>query len=205
MIYYHVAHPYIEIEVINTKEDNLTKKDLLNNKKNDFKTGADLTFKWIGTLDNPILHIEFGSKNAISNFYHQEIPFYETVMKYAADLEKYLRPQFYRSQDTHSEKVITTDYSEIYIVLKYTTNFKEPLRNYYRFTVPVGNLIGAPISIEEVEDGFLHFIKSQELYEGINLNKLDFEVLRDWFEAKGIDLGLDWMKEFLYELKRILK
>jgi hypothetical protein len=163
--------PYIEASVVQSTEDKMKILTVLEKRTTNFH---NVEILWMGTDDNPILRVIFPSEQALIEGYARDQSVYEGIV-YLAN-EGVITPkkisQVFR-KDSNSE--------DLYLILKYTTNFKDPLRNNYQFTYKIADMLGISMTYEETKDGFILFYK----------HKVDFEI-------GLIDLArLDKVKEML--------
>ena len=181
--------PFVEIHVVKTQEHKKSRNQLLEIKKRDFESGKGITFSWTGEPSSPILRVEFDTLKNMETTYYQEIPLYELILEYKDELARLFKPILQFKHKHKSKGINHVSHKEIYITTYHRTNYKEILRNYYSFTIPVAQLIGAEVSIEETHDGFIHFIKDKEVFDTISSNKMDFEEVSRWINNLPANLS----------------
>ena len=110
--------PYIEVTVVQTTNDKMKILRLLEKRTKNFHKVEILQ---TGTDDNPILRVNFPSEQALIEGYTRDQSIYEGIVHLAN--EGVINPkkisQVFKKDPTE----------ELYLILKYTTNFKDPLRN----------------------------------------------------------------------------
>ncbi|MCK5345346.1 MAG: hypothetical protein KAR20_18175 [Candidatus Heimdallarchaeota archaeon] len=173
--------PFIEVEVINSKEDPAILLKVIEKKFDKITEG---TIQWNGTEKNPILMLSFDTKEEFFQTYNKDIKIYECFMALIA--EKNI------SIEALPPNLNNFPADDLYAIFKYRTDFKEPIRKKYYYVFKILGLLGIKISYEEVEDGFVLFYQTQEDFTLGNLNIFEMKKVKQWLEAHNI-----WKQAYL--------
>ncbi len=168
--------PFIEIEIISESDPSLEARDILNMiREQNIKTGEG-TPVWRGSPDYPILRMEYPSLKDLEEIYQKEYELFDKVLELHrhVDLTQFI-PKF---------DPPTTQ--ELYLILKYRTNYKEPLRKNYEYSRWFADTFQVLVYHEELEDGFLNFYKRKEDFLDNRLDKTNPTLLQEWLDRKGI-------------------
>ena len=167
--------PHIAVTVVQTTNDKMKILKFLEKRAKNFH---QVTIQWAGTEEHPILRVIFPSEQALIKGYTRDQSIYEGVVHLAN--EGIINPKKTRQVFKNSPPS-----EELYLILKYETAFKEPLRNNYQFTYKIAELLGIGMSYEEVDDGFILFYKHKEDFEIgiIDLARLD--KVKQMLEKRG--------------------
>ncbi len=185
--------PFLEIEVIKLDDPNRSEKEILdiikkrNDKNNPFET------QWIGTATHPKLRLDYPTVKLFEDSYKRGLDFLdlllEKIKKRSIDLEKLL--------DLSKHGNTPSNNKDMYLILKYTTNHKKPMRVNYEYIQWFANYFHEMVHTEEVVDGFLHFYKREIDFLNANLDKLDPQELRIWLKNKKPDILDDVIRQLL--------
>ncbi len=175
---------FLEIEVVKLNDPNRGEKEILdiikkrNDKNNPFES------QWIGTANHPKLRLDYPTVKLFEDSYKRGLDLLdhllEKIKKRSIDLEKLLS----LSELAKSP----ADNKDMYLILKYTTNHKKPMRVNYEYVQWFANYFHELVRTEEVVDGFLHFYKREIDFLNANLDKLDPQELRIWIRNKKSDI-----------------
>ncbi len=194
--------PVIKIEIISTTDTKRSKYDILSEFQDDLENtyGIDVVFD--KTSENPSLNILFSSKELFLTVYERDMSVYgcilENIINHSLNLEEYFEEAklIKKSHDFIPGSKIN------YIVLKYSSNWKDPMRRNYQLTTRVDNLFGIQSAIEEVEDGFLKFYRTREDFEDSKLDNLSRKGWETWLKLKGIALSSNFAQNFFIMLEK---
>jgi len=128
-------HPFIEIKIISTTETEKTKKELIQKIKERFERTHNVKGFWKGKDDSPILRLDYPSKKAFLNGYTRDLDLFNMVI---SEINQGNFP-FNELFSTNSK---TDEITENYLVLKYITNWKEPMIKNYQVTSNTAEIIG---------------------------------------------------------------
>ena len=127
--------------------------------------------------ENPILRIEYPSEEVLLSVYQRDEYVYESAVK-LVNLGV-ITPHKIK---TVLKKGLNRD-ENLYLILKYKTNFKAPILKNYSFTYKLAEMLGLSMSYEEVDDGFLLFYQTREDFEVERIDLTQFkEVKRQLME-----------------------
>jgi hypothetical protein len=202
--------PFIEIEVITTLETELTSKNLLDIIKQRFEKTHKVKASWIGSEVAPIIRLEYTYLEDLIEGYSRDLflfnYFTEIFISNPEEIQDLLDAVKVRLKQTTSKTQadLSNDCLEPrnYVVLKYRTNFKDPLRKNYQFTARIAQMLGENVCIEEVQDGFLYFFQTKDAFEDANFDKLNPKELMMWFQKQGIDTDHPKIKDLFSIIKQ---
>ncbi|TFH29704.1 MAG: hypothetical protein E4G98_03380 [Promethearchaeota archaeon] len=84
-----------------------------------------------------------------------------------------------------------------YAVIRYRSNFLEPLRRNYNLISKVNEYLGSNVYNEEISDGFLRFVKNKEDFDAMLLAADEVEAWKEWFKLYEYDLDNPIIVQFL--------
>ncbi|MCF2138436.1 MAG: hypothetical protein K9W44_00105 [Candidatus Lokiarchaeota archaeon] len=180
--------PYIEVEILSCDDPKKKILDLLEEraiKNHHVKT------TWKGTDDNPILRVDYESYEQFRAGYNRDRSVYENFIKFI-NLQEI-------SFDKIAERSTKHDDQSIYLMMKYRTNYKEPIRNNYSFTFKIIELIGLGASYEEVQDGFILFYQTKKDFKVGLMDLLKINEVRSYL--KSIDFLIPSIEQFLDKIQ----
>lgn len=169
-----LEHPYIEVKIIQSKDPKMEILKVLENKslKNHH---AHPTWKEEG--DEKILRVDYDSIDLFVKGYTRDKLIYENFIKYIN-----LQEIHFGNNKSQTDE----DNEEIYLMLKYRTNYKDPIRNNYSFTFKIIELIGIGASYEEVYDGFILFYKTKEDFLIGQMDLLNLKEVKAFLSSKNL-------------------
>ena len=174
--------PYIEVSVVKTQGDKL---DILQILREKAEITKNVIISMKKTTENPILRIDYPSEEVLLKVYTRDEFVYESAVKLInlgvitpSKIETVLK-----NGSNHDDN--------LYLVLKYKTNFKAPILKNYRFTYKLAEMLGLSMSYEEVDDGFLLFYQSREDFEVGRIDLTKFGEVKRQLEEKGA-----WQKDY---------
>jgi len=122
--------------------------------------------------------------------YEKSFSFYVYVFENFIDNNKAFQSIFRDKKGNKNKK------PENYIVLRYKTNFINPIKQYLGFTTRVNKIFGSTVINEELADGYLRFVNKKEDFEALLVPGDVRQGWVDFFKIKKIDLDLPQIKEF---------
>ncbi|MHA1521455.1 MAG: hypothetical protein ACTSRK_14825 [Promethearchaeota archaeon] len=190
--------PYIEISIKSTSDLEKTRKKFLSPIAKRNEASPFNTVSWKGPKEDPILRLDYGSYAKFEESYKTG----ELLLKLLNLLEdgifnleevkkKFL---FAEGQETEWKSV---SYEEMYLILKYTTNYKSPLRKNYRLSEYFIELFRDHIVYEEIHDGFLIFFHRESDFKNSNLSKSNPAEVKEWLKAKKVNLSSEIMSNIM--------
>ncbi|MHA1888539.1 MAG: hypothetical protein DRO88_05165 [Promethearchaeia archaeon] len=170
-----IETPYIEVEIISSQDP---KQKILDMLKQRAKKNHHVKSHFKGTPENPILRVDYDSLEQFKAGYNRDRLIYENFIK------------FINLQEVSFSKIplrkIRIEDDDIYLIMKYRTNCKEPIRNNYNFTFRIIELIGLGASFEEVQDGFILFYQTKEDFKIGLMDLLNLEEVRTYLDSIGM-------------------
>ncbi len=179
--------PFIEISIIKTSEKKKSKKELIQKIKERFERTHDVKGSLKGTDASPILRLDYSSEKAFLNGYTRDLDLFNLIVE---EINKGNFP----FNELFSKYSISDEIPENYLVLKYSTNWKEPMVKNYQFTSKAAEIIGILFSIEEIEDGFLMFYHRKIDFDANQIDRLNINELKNFFNDYNLDLNLPSVK-----------
>ena len=193
--------PFIEIEVERYYGDTLDHKEILQVIKDRNQYYSANRTSWVTTENKLKLRLDYNSLEEFKVDYHvmDELLelFIEKVNAHLVDIHQIFDSQLETS--SVSEKI--GGGSLIYLILKYTTNYKDPMRDSYRNLQWYAETLRENVYIEEIEHGFLHFYQTELDYINVNLDKLNPKEFQQWLKNKKIQCSPEILDEFLVLMK----
>jgi hypothetical protein len=167
---------FIRISVVESVEDS---REILEKIKSKFEYFHSVETLWDDNAEEIAILIRFPSTEAFYLAYKRDIPYYELFLQILSDHSELnaIRPLSIPSDQYISQE------DPIYCILKYETNDKKPLHNYYQFIFRVCEMLGVQNAFEETEYGFMLFYK----------RKLDFEL--SLLDLLQFDSVIEFLKE----------
>lgn len=189
-----MALPYIEISIASTTEEKLSRIQILAVIQERIERLDKVPAKIQTDDKEPTLIIKYNSVETFLDSYQREFPVFEAFLNLLlsgkVDIE-----------DMSTKKGNKSNFEqENYLILKYKTNWKEPLRKYYEFTLQFTKFFDIGIMVEEVEDGFLLFHQSKEDFQIGQMDKANVQEIKTWLQNRGIDLQSSGLYEFFTSL-----
>ncbi len=194
--------PFIEIS-IKTLNSNQNLKEILTVIANRNEKSPYNSVLWKGTDANPILRLDYISYADFELSYREGE---EQMLKFLNLLEENLfnvdelKAKF-NPGDNPKKEWQAVSYEEMYLILKYRTNYKSPLRQNYKFSEYFISFFEEHIFFEEIFDGFLIFYHRKADFTNSNLNKTNPAELKQWLQSKNIKIDSNFMKQILKMLQ----
>ena len=185
-----MSKPFLEISVVNTFEEKLSILELVEKIGKAFKLLYKKDYNIFDLKDDSYLRIDFESIRDFEKIYEKSFSFY--VFAFENFLDNNLEFQSLFQNRKRNDNVP----SENYIVLRYKTNYINPIRQYLGFTTRVNNFFGSIVINEELQDGYLRFLHTKEDFEVL---LVPGDIRSGWeevFKIKNIDLNHPQIKEF---------
>lgn len=192
-----LTKPFVEISIVSLNDDGLKKSDILDLLHIRLSKLQDCDLKYLKFEDETILRIEFRSFTVFYEIYRREFELYEYIIQ----LYNYNKIEFEKQFPVVHNPPNPED-PDFYLILKYTTNDKDPLRKNYQFTLWFADKFDELWMYEETENGFLHFYRRKEDFLNSNLNKCDSKELQQYLKNKKLKLSPEVMNHILACMKR---
>lgn len=156
---------------------------MLQNIINRFQKNPGAHSQIINHSETPYIRIDFDSMDSLITEYSRGYDLFDPLLEKISTGEITI-PIKEKVQENKSK-------TELYLILKYSTNYKQPLRKYYEFGSKVSNLFGVKMMVEEVSDGFLWFY---DTLEDFMAGQVEFRSLT---ELKSLLIARNqWIDEF---------
>ncbi len=182
--------PFLEISIERTFEKELSILELVVKIGKAFKLLYKKNYKIFDLKDDSYVRIDFESKMDFEKIYEKSFSFYVYVFENFIDNNKAFQSIFRDKKGNKNKK------PENYIVLRYKTNFINPIKQYLGFTTRVNKIFGSTVINEELADGYLRFVNKKEDFEALLVPGDVRQGWVDFFKIKKIDLDLPQIKEF---------
>jgi hypothetical protein len=189
-----MAPPIIEILVVATTEAKLSNEQILTIIKKRIERLDKVPAQMKIENEEPILYINYTTTDAFLDSYQREFPIFDTFLRILLDGQLDLT-----NINAKSPKK-KTDLQENYLILKYKTNWKDPLRKYYEYTLQFTQYFDIGIMVEEIDDGFLLFHHTKEDFTIGQMDKTNPQEIQHWLQQRGIDLQKSGLKTFFESL-----
>lgn len=145
--------------------------------------------------DKPSLVLEFSSEADFFAMYDKDYQIYSFLYENILQNDLEFNPEIFR---THRVKQPIIDpNTPNYLVLRYRSNYLAPMKRNYGLTFKVNEIIGSQISIEEVQDGFIRFVKTKRDYQSMFLGNDAKEKWIKFFQLYEIDIEHPTIQEFI--------
>lgn len=197
--------PFIEIRIIHTTDSINPPRKILQMIENRNLLSLFNKVSWKGNSENPILRLDYESKeDFIESYKNGE----ELMKKFLTLLQDGTLNIDELKQELHLQKAKDADwsstipYEQLYLILKYTTNFKTPMRRSYKFSEWFIDFFNEHMFYEEVDDGFLFFYHKRENYINSNLNQSNPIEFKKWLNSKEIDFSSEIVQTFFELIKK---
>ena len=195
-------NPYIAVTVVQTLETIQTKKELLQYIKARFEETHQTIGSWQGDESDPILHLAYPSKEAFQAGYSWGMGVVEKILQLDQEGHDIQNVEWFPKDEPqiHPDES-SEENSEIYLTLKYRTNWKTPMRGNYLINRKMAQILGTKFYVEEIEDGFLIMYKRKIDFEFAQINRMNFESVLNWIVKNNIDENHPIIQNLLAYLK----
>lgn len=184
---------FIEINIESSVEQEANYELILTHIKKYFNKFGINDINLIDTEKNPKLRINFIDKNQFITFYKKDDAVLSRFMEF---LQKGKFPQSFIN--TVQEKEINSlDSKNLYLVLKYKTDFKSPIRHYYNQIEWYRQFFKINISTEELTDGFLFFYQKKQDFHDALIDKSNPIEIINWIDSREYNINLKNILDFL--------
>ncbi|MHA1746030.1 MAG: hypothetical protein ACTSWW_08515 [Promethearchaeota archaeon] len=187
--------PFIEIRIISTSEAEIRPIDIMEQLKKELDDCYHLKITLQNHEELPYLYVGFPSSEAFSAAYQRDMDVYGLLINQIENGKIDIQ-EFQEELAASTEKNPPNEDEDIYIILKYTSNWKEPIRKNYQLTMKVDQIFGVQSSFEEVEDGFLKFYKRRQDFEDSKIDNNSRDGWKKWFELRGFNPDSQFAQTF---------
>ncbi|MHA1476146.1 MAG: hypothetical protein ACTSPA_10305 [Promethearchaeota archaeon] len=186
--------PFLEISIEQTFEEKLSILELIKKIGKAYKLLYKKDFEIFDLEDKSYVRIDFKSIRDFEKIYESSFSFYVYAFENFLDKNEDFKSIFQNKK----EKKRTGNY----IVLRYKTNYVNPIRQYLGFTTRVNKYFGAKVINEELEDGYLRFVHTKVDFEALLVPGDVHSGWEAFFKIKKIDLNHPQIKEFFNVIKK---
>lgn len=182
--------PFIEAKVIDCQDD---KMSILTQLEEKAKNRLDVKISWdFSEQSDPILRVDYESKEAFWKSYTRDKIVYETFVNFLQQKEITI-PELFPKKGK-----ISNEDTDLYLILKYSTDLKEPIRLNYNFTYKIVDFMNIQASYEEVFDGFILFYKERKDFEHASLDLMNIDHIKTWLQNNNLwtEIMQDFFKFF---------
>ncbi len=202
-----LEQPFINISIVSSIEpasayDDILRKIAARSKK---LGNAQIEFgqeDLPGKSLQPYLRITYPSFEKIQQVYHYKTQFFVKVLEDIQKNQHVYDKMFSKAFDA-GVQVNSIQKNKIYLLLKYTTNFKAPLLQYYEYGNKLGIYVDSRFFVEEIEDGFLLFYQRKEDFIAHQVDRLNLPELILWFEERGFSRDRPSVQVMLEHMEKI--
>lgn len=191
-----MSKPFLEISIERTLEKDLSILELIEKIGKAFKLLYKKDYKIFDLKDDSYVRIDFESKKDFEKIYEKSFSFYVYVFENLMDNNLEFQSLFQEIMENVNNSL------ENYIVLRYKTNFINPIRQYLGFTTRVNQYFGSKVINEELEDGYLRFVHTKMDFEAMLVPGDIREGWEEFFKIKKIDLNHPQIKEFFKVIEK---
>ncbi len=188
--------PYIKIAIVSTCEKKLSEKDILEIIRDRFIRTHNVDVSWKGTEEKPRILIQYPSEEYFKQCYAMGLEFFVKIVESFKERNLDLVNIFPSGNSADSGEDCET-LEENYMILRYETNFMEPMQKNYEFTAKAGALLGSQFFVEAIDGGFLMFYKRKDDFLGAQMDRSNPAEIRRWMEERSVDFNHPVIKEFL--------
>lgn len=171
--------PFLEITVEVLEDETLSKSQVLSLIEKRIEHATKITPKYLKSPENPILRFDFPTISAFEQYYTRDSALFDMYIQYR---EREGLKILEQSKSVHP----SVELESIYLVVRYRTNFKNPIRTNYRFVMSIIPLLDIRISYEEISDGFLLFFKRKEDFEDMAVDTLNLADIKKMMIRKNL-------------------
>ncbi|MHA1746217.1 MAG: hypothetical protein ACTSWW_09465 [Promethearchaeota archaeon] len=187
--------PFLEISIETTREETKSPSHLLTLIQESLKRDYRLEGRLLLKQDVPFLRFEFASREVFELMYARNFQLYEFLYDNILRDELIFDPLF--EESSIKELKSEDEDSDNYIVLKYHSNYLAPMRRSYGLTARINRLLGHKLYNEEISDGFLRFLKTEEDFKGMMLPAKKRWGWEEWFRMRKVALTHPTVQSFL--------
>ena len=184
-------NPFLKVNIVSTTERTLNSQEILEVMKNQVDESQILYTSFsIDAEEKVILEITGESEEEFKAFFKQDFYILDKIMELLEKKEIDLR-QFFPETPKNQKSEAPF---ENYLVLRYITNFPDPVRENLRYFQWFSDQINEFIHFEEISDGFLRFYRNKLDYQSNNLIRNTMEGMQEWLKLKNVSLPQEIME-----------
>ncbi|MCF2141828.1 MAG: hypothetical protein K9W44_17385 [Candidatus Lokiarchaeota archaeon] len=205
---------FLEISIISKSDKQQSDLKILNIVKENICNYAPYPPKRAKITKIPSVYLEFDSKNAFEALYEKDYLIYSYLYENILKSNLILNHNSLKNKDLTSNQVNRADfshesslkqeYSDNYIVFRYKTNYKEPLKRNYDLIYKVNEILGLNIVNEEIHDGFIRFIQTEKDFKALLSGNDDLSRWMSFLKTLNLNLEHPTVKKFLQIIEHTL-
>jgi hypothetical protein len=190
--------PFLEISVLSAQDPEFDIPSFLERAKAQLLSYLPRPPEQVYISDKPALVLKFATKADFEEMYEKDIAIYSYLLEHMfgdesdgvfPPLSQTRPPPSARKGDGGSSHPTGSDTppegEENYLVLRYRSNYIEPMRRNYNLVYQVNRHLGAQIVNEELHDGFIRFVKTKRDYESMFIGNDEMAKWREFFRVLG--------------------
>lgn len=195
-----MSKPFLEISVVSTTDKNLVAVDVLKRIKDILMEYPSNPPESAVITSKPSVLFSFASLDDFKAMYEKDYRIYtylyDEILQKQVDLSANIFKSNKRDMVADSTQK-PGEFQENYLVLRYYSNNIAPMKRYYQLVYKVNEIFGFQITNEEVQDGFLRFLKTKDDYEGLFIGRDEVENWMEVFRIFNIDLEHPSITKFI--------
>jgi len=205
--------PFLEILSISTTNPKLKMEVLLQRAKGYFLRLCPIPPERIEIKDKNSIYLEFRNLEDFKAMYEKDLRIYKFLLdeilktsnpeSILNDESKFLHKD--GLTDNRAKNDEDNENDENYMVLRYRSNYLEPMRKNYAVVHHMNQMLGVQIMTEELQDGFIRFIKTRADFESMFVGKDEVEKWIKFFNVLHMDINNPTIARFLDIVKSYLK
>ncbi|MHA1673763.1 MAG: hypothetical protein ACTSYI_09040 [Promethearchaeota archaeon] len=207
-------NPFLEVTLMELNDSDADFHQILDRLRQNFLTYYNLDPSYIEFQGNNQIMVHFSKKEEFYRVYDQDYAVYQYLYENILqnDLLGNLNDIRIQKDQKNSEiqkkspssglkqdQNLDIDESQAknYAIIRYRSNFLEPLRRNYNLIYKVNEYLGSNVYNEEIGDGFLRFIKNKEDFDAMLLAADEVEAWKEWFNLYEYNLNNPIITQFL--------
>ncbi len=194
--------PYVEISIISKQDCSENESDILRQLLRRIATLDQVSVHWLGNQRNPTVRIIFPNIDYFTELYSQDFH----VLEHTANILRKFSSKHIPLLKSREMVEFTTDEQknqDIYLILRYRTNFKQPMRDSYVYKQWFIDRLEEKVWIEEIEDGFLHFYQTKEDFQRVILDLTQASEILTWYHMKKDALTPQFSRQLLSMIREM--
>ncbi|WP_371802373.1 hypothetical protein [Candidatus Lokiarchaeum ossiferum] len=194
--------PFLEISVISKSDENLETISILTTILKNLMDYPPIPPETAIITPQNTLLLTFSSVHDFEAMYEKDYRiysyFYDEIIRNEVDFPS----NIFKSP---METIENNGDIENYIVLRYKSNYLAPMRRNYQLIYRVNEIFGSTVRNEELQDGFIRFIRTKEDFEALLVGSDEVEKWLNLFKLFDIDIQHPSIQKFLEIIRSYLK
>ncbi|TFH29372.1 MAG: hypothetical protein E4G98_03930 [Promethearchaeota archaeon] len=201
--------PFLEISIISYSDPNLYLDAFFQRAKENLLDYGPIPPERIEITDVPSIYLEYQSLEDFEALYEKDFRVYTFLLDQilqSPNSETILNQNLQKLSadsltNTNSNKSVD---DENYLVLRYKSNYLDPMKKNYNLVHRMNRFLGVQIINEELQDGFIRFVKTKADYESMFVGNDEVEKWIQFFEVLQLDITHPTIVKFLEIIKSYL-